>query len=76
MVVSVRMPEELRTRLNRRAEADVRNLSQEIVWLLNYALDSLDGPKDGAVGYRYPEPPDHRATGRLMKAAERSPAPR
>jgi hypothetical protein len=42
VVVSVRMPESLRERLNEKAERDVRSLSQEIVWLLNYALDDLD----------------------------------
>ena len=42
MVVSVRMPDSLRERLSRRAETDVRSLSQEIVWLLNHALDSLE----------------------------------
>ena len=42
MVVSVRMPDQLRDRIAKKAEQDVRSASQEIVWLLNYALETLD----------------------------------
>lgn len=42
VVVSVRMPKELRDRIDRRADTDYRSLSQEIVWLVTYALESLE----------------------------------
>lgn len=45
MVVSVRMPEQLRDKIARQAEKDVRSASQEIVWLLNYALETLEREK-------------------------------
>lgn len=46
MVVSVRMPEELRDRIAKRADEDVRSASQEIVWLLNYALEDLEKKRE------------------------------
>lgn len=42
VVVSVRMPEDLRERIAKRADKDVRSASQEIVWLLNFALETLE----------------------------------
>lgn len=42
MVVSVRMPEDLRDRIAKRADADVRSASQEIVWLLAFAPEELE----------------------------------
>jgi hypothetical protein len=45
VVVSVRMPEQLRDRIAKQAEKDVRSASQEIVWLLNYALETLERDK-------------------------------
>lgn len=45
VVVSVRMPERLRDRVNQRARADYRSLSQEIVWLVSYAIEALEREK-------------------------------
>lgn len=41
VVVSVRMPKTLREELDQRADTDYRSLSQEIVWLLTFALETL-----------------------------------
>ena len=46
VVVSVRMSEDLRERIVKRASADVRSASQEIVWLLNLALETLERQDD------------------------------
>jgi hypothetical protein len=70
VVVSVRMPEALRDRVSRHAEEDVRTISQEIVWLLNYALDSIEGQRGRTQPFTYDTPSEHRTSSRLMKAAE------
>lgn len=41
-VISVRMPPELGRRLREQAKKDARSLNNEIVWLLQAALDRLE----------------------------------
>lgn len=44
--VNVRLSEELHERLAAQADRDLRSLNSEILWLLTYALDTLEASEE------------------------------
>ena len=74
MNVNVRFPESIRDRVRAFANLDRRSMNAEILRLLEEAMDARDASARRPSEFRYPTADEH-ASGRLMRAAERAPAP-
>ncbi len=74
MNVRIRFPEPLHEQIKDLARRDLRSLNSEVLALIQEAIDARgpSGRKDNS-SYTYPEPSEHRATGRLLRAAENRP---
>lgn len=71
MNIRVRFPEEVRDRVKAFANLDRRSLNSEILALLEEAMDARELKRPGTEAFTYLEPGEHRATGRLLRAAEK-----
>lgn len=74
MNVRIRFPESLKERVQSFADADRRSLNSEVLTLLEEAMNAREPKRPPTEAFSYPDPSEHRATGRLMRAAEQ-PAP-
>lgn len=71
--INVRFPESIRDRVKTFAERDRRSMNSEILALLEEAMDARDPRRTPTADFRYPDPSEHRTTGRLLRAADPRP---
>jgi hypothetical protein len=70
VTVNVRLPEDIHRELTALAAEEDRSLNGEIVYAVRQYIAARRRPPQPSSDYRYGEASEHRATGRLVRAAE------